>query len=142
MLFCDSNCSDKGFALSLDALLAVILLVSFMSAALVIGFERDITAPVSTLNRLGRDVLVNLDENGLVFELMDQNLSSIEFMNSLEQQVVSLMPSGTHYRLEVEQFDFNATDCQPTQSFEDCFGTGILYPIRGESISITKTLSS
>ncbi len=142
MRFFASNCSDKGFVLSTDALLAAVLLVAFMSFALIINFEQDIVSPVSTLSRSARDVLVNLDENAAVFAVLDENLSSAQQMDLIEQETVSLLPENAHYRIELERFLFDPNSCQQTQSYENCFSSAGLFPVKGEQLPTNKTLAS
>jgi len=142
MRFFASNCSDKGFVLSTDALLAAVLLVAFMSFALIINFEQDIVSPVSSLSRSARDVLVDLDENATVFGILDENLSPAQQMDLIEQETISLLPENAHYRIELERFLFDSNSCQQSQTYENCFSSGGLFPVRGEPLPTNKTLAS
>lgn len=142
MPFSGSSCSDKGFMLSTDALLAVILIIAFMSFDVIVNFDRDIVAPVSSLGRSGRDALVSLDENTFVFWALDQNLTAAQQMDLIEQKVVELLPVNAHYRIELERYSYNPLACQPSQTFETCFQDKNVFPARGEPLPSNRTLAS
>lgn len=142
MPFSGSNFFDKGFFLSTDALLAVFLVIAFMSLALLSGFDHDITAPISGLSRSGRDTLVNLDENAVLFSIVDKNFPANQQMDLLEQKIVSLLPQRTHYRIELESYPYDPVLCQSTQSYDSCFSTPNIFPARGEALPADKTVAA
>lgn len=142
MRFLRSSSSDKGFLLSADVLLAVVLIVGFLGIILFVSLERDITAPISSLGRFGRDVVVDFDENAFLFLALDQNLSKDQTMDAVEQKLASLLSSGMHYRVSLESYSMNALGCKPSQTFEDCFEPESAFPVRGESIPTDRTVAS
>jgi len=111
----------RGIALSIDALLAMMLflgLVVFVSLEPV--SEVQIVQPEVMINQMVDDAIAAMDNTGFI-------MRSIEDGNALpiEDKLNGLLPGSIGFRLEMLQYTSNLDDplsvCRGNQTFDDCF---------------------
>jgi hypothetical protein len=100
--------SQKGFALSVDLLIAVFLTMSFMGAAFVTQFPAQPVTDSTYLKQVTRDTVISLDESGFVVSLFDRNdLADDAKMDALSTQLNALLPPNTRFYVEIAKYDYN-----------------------------------
>lgn len=142
MPFFGSRFFAKGFVLSTDILLAVILVISFTGIATLIGFENASITETQVLYSQSRDALVQLDETGVVFNALDINgASDANKMQAIANQLTAILPQKTLFRVELDEYSYNSQACQAGQSFSTCFTLSKTYPAAGSALPSDKSVS-
>jgi len=118
--------SRKGIAISIDALLALILLVALISF---IGIQPiqsgSLTQPKVALNQLFDDAITVLDSTGFLMRSVEQSADANAFKQAVQNKLDNLLPSTIGYRLEMSEYrsDIN-TGCREQKTVEKCFPEG------------------
>ncbi len=115
------NTRKRGIAISIDALLALILLVALISF---LGIQQaqnaSLTQPKVASNQLVDDAITVLDSTGFMIQsLEDGNATPIE------EKLRSLLPATVGFKVELLKYTSSLDDpsstCRADQTFEACF---------------------
>ena len=100
-----SNCtrSDKGFAFSFDAMLAVILFIGLIATVKMAGFSNpNINLSKTQMVQLSHDTFQAMDSTGYILAQIDAN-----FLDSAKQitaKAKTLLPSNLDLNLSLKQY--------------------------------------
>lgn len=113
------NNGNKGFIISLDSAIAVVVLATAMLAMQVVMFQQQPSQTIQSMQKAD-DVFVALDNSGFLLEQVDlENLDVIA--SNIRSEALSLLPSDFNVRVELKKFSVNSADCRRFESFEKCF---------------------
>ncbi len=134
MLFSQST-NKKGFVFLVELLIAIALLLAFTGNTN-IG-ETNQTNFVGTIHtkRTASDLMIILDENGLIPNTLDANLTNDEKIETIFSEIQKMLGPTQKARLEIKYFDANISNCQISGNFANCFKTGgTSFPPKGNAI--------
>ncbi len=132
--------SNKAFVFALEALVAVILVVGFLSVSKVFPYEENYFSKIQT-KQFSQDIAAFLDDNGFVLGVLDQNIPPSQQMSLIFSEFSSFMPSNTDFRIGLRQLDSNASTCILQKDFNHCFTDLNAFSPTGNDIPSDKDIS-
>jgi Mg-chelatase subunit ChlD len=134
--------SDKGFIFSLDAVLAILIVLGLISFALVTSFDKNpSTISRTNISQLSDDAITALDNAGYFQQEIDINGFSSIAATSIHNKIKALYPGNVDINLVLKEFTFDSIACQATENFQDCFkDANILTLTTGTAIPTNKEI--
>jgi len=117
---------DKGMAISIDALLAILLFIGMIAFLSIEPISEDeMTQPMIAISQIADDAIAAMDNTGFMMQSIEDGDSA-----AIETKLQNLLPGTVEFRLKMLQYTSNLDDptsvCKSTQDFEDCFPS--VYP--------------
>ena len=118
----------KGVAISIDALLAIMLfiaLIAFISVEPVSNLP--LTQPTIVVNQIVDDAIAAIDSTGFIMETVENTTgkTKAELEADMQQKLEGLLPEKVDFRVEMQQYssslDDPASTCRSASTFDDCF---------------------
>jgi hypothetical protein len=133
---------SNGFVFTLDAVIAVILLVSFLNAASVAQVSKEDYLNRLELKRVLNGAMAVMDENGFLMETLDNNsLSYSQRMDLVHDKLSEMLPASLEVRVELKDYESRKSACQTQRQFNNCFVLLGLYPAKGNPVPTNKPVS-
>jgi len=122
-----SGNKSKAFVFTLDVLIALVLVVSFLTVSVVLPYQKE--APATTLQNIELidSVIDSMDKN--IYMVLDENISSSQKASIIFEQLQEAIPATIDFRIGLQAYDVNVERCREFKTFEECFPTleGINY---------------
>jgi uncharacterized protein YegL len=133
--------SSKAFVFSLEALIAIILTIGFLTFYSLSLQNPSVPYEINLRNNLG-DAVLYLQNSGLGVQTLDNNsLQQSQRMSLLYNEISSMFPKNAKLRLEVTEYDSNATQCRSAQDFDSCFPEKIDFDSIGDSLPTSEAIT-
>ncbi len=136
----------SGYAFSVDALLALALLVGFLVFGQVV-ITRGVNSTVAVQQQSLDDAFTSLDNSGFLLYATDASGSTADAQaQTIYAKSIGLIPAGYDLRVEIQQFDYNPQACRAGQNFDSCFilsgqgSAGVQVPVDRSIISGKKLI--
>ncbi len=114
--------SSKGFAFSLDAVLAALIVIAmFFSVHSLLYGESSDPYPKMQLARIADDSFYIMKKEGFLLSELDANGFSSTTMANLLERVESALPANVDFNLSLKEYTAFLEDCRVNPVFEDCF---------------------
>ncbi|MCR4334999.1 MAG: hypothetical protein NUV57_00490, partial [archaeon] len=110
--------STKGFAFSLDAAIAIIILTSALF--LFTSLETSQSLSSSQSSSIVDDTLFVLENTGFIIQTLDTTSPS-EAASTIRQALLSKLPSGFDANVMINFYTIEETQCALQQDFSSCF---------------------
>lgn len=115
----------RGIAISIDALLAMIIFVSLLAF---LGAqplqETQLAVPKINSNQIIGDIVTALDNTGFVIKAIEESPDTTALKSAIEGKVDGLLPENVEYKLELNRYDTTLSDeCRAQKTFAACFPT-------------------
>ena len=117
LLFIKQKISTKGFAFSLDAFIAVILVVSALFLFVSINENPSLGSQSSTIVE---DSLFALDQQGYIIYTID-NESLSQSANLIKAQLLDYLPNGFDANVILTRYFIDTDACAINKNFASCF---------------------
>ncbi|MFH1255851.1 MAG: VWA domain-containing protein [Candidatus Diapherotrites archaeon] len=111
--------SEKAFAFSLDATIAVIILVSVLAVIGANATEKNLSAE-SWQRQATADTFNVLEKSGFLLEEIDANGAALAAQN-IQQRALLLLPENLDLNVWIKVYDANIGRCRQNQQFSECF---------------------
>jgi len=123
---------SKGFVFTLEALIAFILIASFLGIASIKEASEENYLGGLELKRQLSNTITVLDANGFLIETIDsEGKSAGEKMDLIYGKFKELLPAGLEIRIELKDYTGNPVECRDSPSFNQCFSYQGVYPEKG-----------
>jgi hypothetical protein len=120
----------KGFAISLDTLFAIVILIALTSyVGLGLRTETQTTSIAQQTNskQMLDDTITAMDNNGIIGRVFVDNtgdpLTNLD-ANTIYFEMKKLLPENMDLNIQIEQYEQKTealTECKSTKQFDDCF---------------------
>lgn len=133
---------SKGFVLTVDAIIALLLVVAFITVVRVSPYEpQPYLSKVLSTQKMG-DIFAEMDENGFMLEALDANATADAKMNQIYGKLRTLIPKNMDFRIELLQYNPNILNCRALKTFDSCFTLNNIYPAKGGALPLGRDLTS
>lgn len=112
---------SKGFAFTMDVVLALILFLGLIIAAKTVAFSNPSTNLSKTqLMQLSHESFQAMNSTGFILTQIDSNF--LDSANQIHSKAQSLLPSNLDMNLNIKQYTaITSSTCRNTKNFLDCF---------------------
>ncbi|MEW6295536.1 MAG: VWA domain-containing protein [Candidatus Diapherotrites archaeon] len=116
-----SGNGSKGFAFTLDVVLALILFLGLIITAKSVAFSNPSTNLSKTqLMQLSHESFQAMDSTGFILTQIDANY--LDSANQIHAKAQSLLPSNLDMNVSIKQYTaITSSTCRSTKNFSDCF---------------------
>lgn len=134
--------NQKGFVLTLDAIIALLIVVAFLFVIQIQPYETEPYIAKLSVNERTADLFIALDENGFLTATIDKNIPADEKMDIIYDKLRSVIPANMDFRIDLMRYDADEEDCRLQPHFDGCFTFVNIYPERGNPVPTDKDLIS
>lgn len=109
---------SRAFVFSLEALIALIIFVSFIQIAFIHPNNKGVLG-TAVLRMAASDSLEYLQYSGLAVKYFDSDPLFAD--ENIYAELVNILPPNSKFRIQITQYDGNAAQCAALQDFSGCF---------------------
>lgn len=115
--------TSSGFALSLDALLALALVIGILTFGRLMVFDSQSTGNISQLQTLqrGDDVFTTLYNSGFLLDKLDSSGFYDSTAEEIRLKMQEMLPSNMDFKIAIRSYGVDFEQCKVGQTFDDCF---------------------
>ena len=134
--------NQKGFVLTLDAIVALLIVVAFLFIIQVQPYETEPYIAKLSINERTADLFIALDENGFLTSTMDEEIDADEKMEIIYDRLRGTIPANMDFRIDLMRYDANELKCRIEPHFDGCFTEMNIYPAWGDAVPTDKDIIS
>lgn len=116
---------SKGFAFSLDSLLALVLLLGLVVFSTSVSLRIEAENP-RIQNQTIEDALLSIENSGFLLQSLDEQGSLQDASNAVYLKLKNLLPSNYDLNVSVKKYLLDVEKCRQSKNFQDCFPEGNL----------------
>jgi len=132
--------SARGFALSLDAFMALILIMSLVAFGRVVTFETTASDNLIKMQTLQRadDVFTALINTGTLWNMIDEDGFNDTTAGGIHAKMAEMLPESVDFGITIRRYDVNIDPCRENKTFEACFPTEWMKEIKAGMVMPSK----
>ncbi|MFH1225253.1 MAG: VWA domain-containing protein [Candidatus Diapherotrites archaeon] len=134
----------RGYTLSLDAMLALLLVIAFIGFSRVVPFEAGTTSNLPKMQSVQRadDVFTTMINSGYMWQKIDEVGLNNEAAENIYAKMRGMLPDSVDFRIVIRKYQVNFDQCRLGKTFEACFPSdglseriaGKVPPVRSEVV--------